>query len=209
MTAKERSSMAERYRRQSPLAHLKLAARTVLREEAAVSLIDRGFLGQLSLRGSGDGAFIAAVEAAIGLAPPALPNRVAESAEVLILWLAPDEWLAVVGEEKLEASWRKLVEKLVGQPAAVADVSDARAVIGISGPKARATLAHGCSLGLHPRVFGPGQCAQTLLARVPVIIHQRGDEPSFDIYVQRSLAEYLWSWLEDAAQPYGIAIVEG
>jgi sarcosine oxidase subunit gamma len=70
-------------------------------------------------------------------------------------------------------------------------------------------LAHGCSLDIHPRVFGPGQCAQTLLARVPVIIHQRGDEPSFDIYVQRSLAEYLWSWLEDAAQPYGMAIVEG
>jgi sarcosine oxidase, subunit gamma len=201
--------MAERYRRQSPLAHLKLAARTVLREEAAVSLSDRGFFGQLSLRGGGDETFLAAVEAVIGLAPPVAPNRVAESGGSHILWLGSDEWLAVVDEERSEPCWRRLVEGLIGQHAAVADVSEARAVIGISGPKARETLAHGCSLDLHPRVFGPGQCAQTLLARIPVIIHQRGGEPSFDIYVQRSLAEYLWSWLEDAAQSYGVAVVDG
>ncbi|HYB11385.1 MAG TPA: sarcosine oxidase subunit gamma family protein [Alphaproteobacteria bacterium] len=201
--------MAEQYRRQSALAHLKLAARTMLREEAAVLLCDRGFVGQLSLRGSGDSSFMAAVEAAIGLAPPATPNLVVESREARILWLGPDEWLVVVDGEKSEGFWRLLVEKLADQHAAVADVSEARAVIGLSGPKARETLAHGCSLDLHPRVFGTGQCAQTLLARVPVIIHQRSNEPSFDLYVQRSLAEYLWNWLEDAARPYGVAVVEG
>jgi len=201
--------MVERYLRQSPLAHLRLAARVSPRGEAAVSLNDGGFLGQLSLRGFADAAFVAAVESAIALAPPREPNRVAQNGESRILWLGPDEWLVVTHEDKTEAYSKKLLELLEGQHFAIADVSEARALIGISGPKARDTLAHGCSLDLHPRVFRTDQCAQTLLARIPIILHQRDDVPSYDIFVQRSLAEYLWNWLEDAAKPYGVAVVEG
>jgi sarcosine oxidase, subunit gamma len=201
--------MVERYLRQSPLAHLRLAARVAPHGEAAVSLSDGGFLGQLSLRGAADATFLAAVESAIALAPPREPNRVAENSESRILWLGPDEWLVVTPEDKSEVYWKKLLELLDGQHSAVVDVSEARAVIGISGPKARETLAHGCSLDLHTRVFRTGQCAQTLLARIPIVLHQRDNVPSYDIYVQRSLAEYLWNWLEDAAGPYGVAVVEG
>jgi sarcosine oxidase gamma subunit len=30
--------------------------------------------------------------------------------------------------------------------------------------------------------------------------------PTFDIYVARSFAEYLWAWLEDAGGEYGVAV---
>ena len=38
---------------------------------------------------------------------------------------------------------------------------------------------------------------------------QAGAEgPVFDIYVLRSFAEYLWAWLEDAAQEYGVTVLK-
>ncbi|HLI11144.1 MAG TPA: sarcosine oxidase subunit gamma family protein [Alphaproteobacteria bacterium] len=206
--------MTERYLRQGALAQLTLAKRATIEPgTAGVHLCDHGFLGQLGLRGSGDPAFCAAVESVLGTAPPLEPNRVAEGREARILWLGPDEWLAVLSEERTEAAAKTLLERLAGEHVAVVDLSEARAAIGLAGPRARDVLAQGCSLDIHPRVFLHNHCAQTLLAQVPVIIHRRGGGiaagSAYDIYVQRSLAEYLWHWLEDAAQGYGIAILEG
>ena len=67
-------------------------------------------------------------------------------------------------------------------------------------------LAKGCPLDLHPRVFGPGHCAQSQIARVNAIIHQRDGSPSYDIVVRRSFADYLARWLDDAAAEYGLAV---
>jgi sarcosine oxidase subunit gamma len=62
-------------------------------------------------------------------------------------------------------------------------------------------LAHGCALDLRPRVFGPGRCAQTLLARAGVVLMARdGDE--FLVFVRSSFAGYLAAWLLDAAAEY-------
>lgn len=202
--------MVERYLRQSALANLHLAARVSGGgEPAGVKLSDGGFVGQLLLRGSGDGPFRMAAVAALMTALPFEPNRVSEREGIRAIWLGPDEWLIVAAEEKLESLTRGLMHELSGQSLALTDVSEARAVIGLQGPAAREVLSQGMALDLHPRAFGPGQAAQTLLARVPVILHQRTDEPRYDLYVQRSLAEYLWHWLEDAARAYGVAVVEG
>ena len=65
-------------------------------------------------------------------------------------------------------------------------------------------------LDLHPRAFPPGRCAGTLLAKAAVLIHLLDDDPgrgpSFDVYVARSFAHYLWTWLEDAGREYGVAV---
>ena len=57
------------------------------------------------------------------------------------------------------------------------DVSAQRTTLELSAPGARDVLAQGCSLDLHPRAFGPGDCAQTLLARAAVILHQTELDP--------------------------------
>jgi sarcosine oxidase subunit gamma len=63
---------------------------------------------------------------------------------------------------------------------------------------------------LNPRAFPPGSCAQSLIAKASVLIHLLDDEPgrgpTFDLYVARSFAHYLWTWLDDAGREYGVQI---
>ena len=58
--------------------------------------------------------------------------------------------------------------------------------------------------------FPPGSCARSLLGKADVLLHLRADEPaagaSFDLYVGRSFAHYLWAWLEDAGREYGVQV---
>ena len=67
----------------------------------------------------------------------------------------------------------------------------------------------GCPLDVHAREFKTGDCAQSALAKAIIILHQTGDAPAYDIYIERSMADYIWTWLEDAAEEYGLAVVKG
>ena len=200
--------MNRNYLQQSALAHFHLAARVSARLRAAgVTLCERPWRGQLVLRGDiGSRAFANILRQVLGVSVPRTPNTVKQKDGTMILWLGPDEWLIVVPggrETKLAA---KLREALARQHTALTDVSDSRVVIGVMGPHARDLLMKGCSLDLHPRTFAAGRCAQTRLARAHMLLHQLDESPAYDIYVHRSFADYVWRWLEDAAEEYGVAI---
>jgi sarcosine oxidase, subunit gamma len=126
----------------------------------------------------------------LGVPVPA-PNRVTTVGERAILWLGLDEYLVVApdGDD---------VAELTGE--SVVDVSANRTTIELSGPHARDVLEKGMSIDLHPRAFGPGQCAQTLLARAQVILRQVDDEPTYHVLVRGSFAPYLADWLVDASK---------
>ena len=113
--------------------------------------------------------------------PPLAPNTVAGDA----IWLGPDEWL-VLGE---------LEQDYADQPAAV-DVSANRVCLELAGERAADVLARGCALDLHPSVFPPGRCAQTLVARAQVILYRTED--AFRLLVRPSFADYVRAWLRDA-----------
>ncbi len=200
--------MAERQLRQSALAHLGLEARALeAPAEAGISMCERGFRDQLALRGNvGDKAFVAAVEQVLGVAPPAQANTVATHRGITLLWLGPDEWLVTLPDGRGAKALAALEEALAGQHFLVSDVSCSRTVIGLAGEHARDVLSKGCSLDLHPREFGPGRCAQSVLARCHMLLHQLDDTPTYDVYVHRSFADYAWTWLEDAGAEYGVAV---
>ena len=63
---------------------------------------------------------------------------------------------------------------------------------GPQGETARNLIAKGCPLDLHPRVFAAGRCAQSVLAKADVTLHQLDEEPSYDLFVLCSFADYLW-----------------
>lgn len=200
--------------RRSPLAHHGLAARAVADAEAAreadISLGERPHRCKIDLRGNAsDPGFLDAVEGVTGLRLPVEPNTTATAGDLSALWLGPNEWLIVgpAGRERDLAG--RLRDALQGHHAAVTDVSEARTVIAVAGPSARDLLAKGTTLDLHPRVFGPGRCAQSGIAKTVMILHQLDDRPTFEIYVANSFADYLWTWLEHAAAEYRVAVTAG
>ena len=93
---------------------------------------------------------------------------------------------------------------MTGHVASVVDIGAGQTVIRLSGSSALQVLARGCALDLHPSVFPPGACAQTLLARAQVLLIAVDDAPTFDIVVRRSFAPYVAAWLEDSARDFGL-----
>ena len=209
--------MTDIYLRQSPLAHLNLNARAANEpnnENVNVKMGERPLLGMINLRGqSHDPAFFPAVKKSLGSNVPKDVNLVTGNPEgIHTLCLGPDEWMIITppGEEIKLCS--KLRVTLSNLHTAITLTGDSRTTIRLSGIHARDTLAKGCSIDLHPRAFGLGQCAQTVLARADMILHQTAEESStnsatYDIIVLRSYAEYIWTWLEDAAQEYGLQVL--
>jgi sarcosine oxidase subunit gamma len=135
---------------------------------------------------------------------PGLPDPGTSSSDGdrTTLWLGPDEWL-VVGPDGTQGAIERELRAAIGDWGAVTDVSGQRTTLELSAPRARDVLAKGCSLDLHPRVFGPGRCAQTDVARANVVLHQLDDGPTFHLLVAGSLAAYLAAWLADALEDYG------
>ena len=93
---------------------------------------------------------------------------------------------------------------MTGHVASIVDISSGQTVIRLSGPSALDVLARGCALDLHPSVFPPGACAQTLLARAQALLIAVDDTPTFDIIVRRSFAPYAAAWLKDSAHQFGL-----
>ena len=185
----------------SPIGHL--APPSAGPADDDIALAERAFVGKIGLRGdAGDPAFVAAVAAALGTAPPSTPNTVARGAQATLLWLGPDEWLAVLPPGAETDAIHRLDDAFAGRHASALDISDARTVIRLTGRRAADLLAKGCALDLHPRVFGPDTCAQSSIAKANVLIHRLDDGTGFDLYVAASFAEYLWTWLVDAAREY-------
>ena len=195
--------------RESPLSQFFASRQDAVRSpETGVTLGDRAFLGHVNLRGDPeDAAFLKMVQGVLGAGLPTEPNTVVEGDDVAALWLGPDEWLLITPSNMEYQLMESLTEALIDVFSAVTDVSGGQTIISVQGPHAGDVLGKGCSLDLHPRVFAPGLCSQTLVAGVAVTIRQVDDTPSFDLIVRRSFAEYLALWLEDAAEEYGLAVV--
>jgi sarcosine oxidase subunit gamma len=172
---------------------------------------ERQGLGKIDLRGDPhDRAFMAAVGRVLDLLLPTEPCTSAAKGQIAALWLGPDQWLVTCQAHDAPGLIEALRTALADVHAAITDMTDGRAAFRLAGPNARDVLAKGTPLDLHPRAFPAGSSAQSLLAKVSVLIHLLDDDPergpSFDVYVARSFAQYLWTWLEDAGREYGVLI---
>lgn len=144
----------------------------------------------------------AAIRSRYGLDLPVTPKRV-ERGGLAFIWSGPGQWLTVAEDGRDLA--RELSET-VGAFAAVSDQSDGLAVLRVSGPHARDALIKGVGLDLHPRAFGPGDAALTVIAHIGVQLWQLDDRPSYEIVIYRSFAGSLWRWLEASAAGFGCAV---
>ena len=186
--------------RRSPLQHLAVALSEAGGE--AVTLRERPFLAQLDVRLAGDAAAHAAVAGVLGAPLPDSPGTTARGPEGTALWLGPDEWLVVATPGAEAPLAERLGDALGASFASVIDVSANRTCVELAGPRAREVLEKGCSIDLHPRAFGPGRCAQTMLARAQVVLEQETGEPAYRLLVRASFAAYLAAWLIDATMEF-------
>ncbi len=165
-----------------------------------LSMRELPFLSQINFRADPtDASLMQRLASSLGgLALPLVPNTVTSRGDRRALWLGPDEWLIVGPDGKQAALTEALWVGLGGVFGSIVDVSANRTVLEIRGSKARDLLAHGVAIDLDPRSFGPGHCAQTLLAKAQVIIERR-EESAFHLYARTSFASYVADWLLDAA----------
>jgi len=169
---------------------------------SGVALIDRRFVGQINFRARGGA--VTAAGAALGYALPAEANTTVGNGISRACWLGPDEWLILCEDDQKTELLKRFADALAGQAYAATDITDARAALRLAGSCARPVLAKGCPLDLHPRGFGQGKVAQSVLAKAQVMILPIED--GYDLFVARSFAGYVWSWLIDAGAEYGIRV---
>jgi len=188
--------MADLFQQQSPLVQIDLGEA----RGNAPEIRETPFLGYLNIRGrSSDTAFLAALLKVLGCEPPIEANTMVESGDYRIYWLGPDEWLLITPTGKQGQVQSELRNALDGVFSSVVDNSSGLTLVEVAGENAGPLLATGCPFDLHPRVFKPGQCAQTRLAKAGMTIAPMNDESGFEIIIRRSFADYLLLWLQDAA----------
>lgn len=195
-------------RRESPLVRFDLPARaSTSAAGAGVICAERPFLGHVNLRGDpGNARFVLAASRVIGAALPIAANTVARGGDNVVYWLGPNEWLIVTPSDREVGIVRELREVLAGEFVAVTEISGGQTVIALRGNAVRDLLAKGCPLDLHPDEFAVDHCAQSHLAKAPILVRRMNEKHHFEIVVRRSFADYLWNWLEDAGEEYGLAV---
>jgi sarcosine oxidase subunit gamma len=115
------------------------------------------------------------------------------------------QWLAAAAGPAAENFAVRLRDNLNGL-ASIADQSDARVVLRLSGERVREVLSKGIPVDLHPRSFKTGDVSLSMLGQISVHIQQLEDRPVFLLMAFRSFAGSLMSWLTKSAAEFGYEI---
>ena len=81
---------------------------------------------------------------------------------------------------------------------AVIDVTDQFVQLELKGKNIYEIFSAGCPFNFNEFKDKKGSSTQTVLNHIDVILHHKG-ENIVNLFVRRSFAEHLWSWIEDCA----------
>ena len=79
----------------------------------------------------------------------------------------------------------------------------------MSGPHARAVLAKGLPIDLHPLAFGSGSAATSTISLMGVQLWQIDDAPTYELAIFRSVSASFWRWLTASAAEFGYKVAKG
>ena len=158
---------------------------------------------KLNLRGKKREFFTAAGKQ-LDMILPTEANTSSSSSKLSSIWLSPDEWM-VVSNELVQKNSNKyaLEENLYNSISktnlgAVVDVTDQFVMLELEGKNIYELFASGSPFNFNEFKEKKGSTSQTVLNNVDVILHHK-DENIVNLFVRRSFAEHLWSWIEDSA----------
>lgn len=168
----------------------------VLRDQVGMATV-------IAERGN-DEALAEALQRVAGLDLPRQPECI-QHGDCKIIWNGPAQWLLVTDTRAA----LDRVRSGLASTAAMAEQSDSRAVLSVSGWQVPALLAKGAMIDLHPRAFPEGAVALTSLAHIVIMLWRTHDGPDgavFEIIVPRSMAGSFWSWLSASAAEFGMNV---
>ncbi len=151
-------------------------------------------------------AALPALGKALGLALPQTPKtsamakpsaRAAKSEPKLrvAFWLGPDEWL-VIDESGADLAGRCAKADVLH---AAVDVGHRNTALGVSGPGAADCLNAGCPQDLSLAAFPVGAVSRTVLGKTEIVLWRRAED-TFRVECWRSFADYVYTFLAEAAR---------
>ena len=159
-----------------------------------------GLQGMITLRGDlSDKVLAKAVKDATGQKVPG-QRGASISGDTGVCWMSSDELLVLVPYAEVEAKLAAMNNALSGVHALAVNVSDARAVIRVSGSNAREVLGKVAPVDLSAEAFQPGQIRRSRLAQVAGAFWM-DDAETFRVVCFRSTADYVFKLLRVASQP--------
>lgn len=185
--------------RRSPLADRKQEMHDAASN--GLTLREVAFTTQVGLRATPDSEGHAALAKSLGGLPTKVGEVVGDVSSTAVLWLSPDEFLAVDQPDSGLADTLGLaLGELSGQ---VLDLSANRTVIELSGENAELVLRKSCPLDLHSRVWPVNQAYVTEIAQTPLILW-RVAEDTWWIAPRVSFAHHVVNWLLDAMLEFSV-----
>ena len=176
--------------------------------EAGVSLTEiRNFdLIQIMARRGKAADLAIAAKAQFGVAAPDAPRAV-QAPDATLIWSGPDQFFVLSKGGKHTTD---TLAPVFSGSASLSDQSHARALISITGGKARTMLAKLSSIDLHAAAFPVGAAAATSMDHTSVTLWRGADRTDgqavFSVLVFATFAESLWHTMLDSAAEYGVAI---
>lgn len=188
----------------SPLHHQTRKPPQTAQLNPGVHLWEDALKSHLALRGDADNAdFRQGIEAATGLALPGTLQSV-HNDQWSLSWIAPDEWLLVGPGDQAFNMEMTLRDHLNGHYSVI-NVSGGQTLVRLAGADARSVLMKSCPYDVHDRNFPIGKVVTTVLAKSQATV-RRLAENDWELVIRRSFADYVWRWLVDASQEYGVQL---
>ena len=158
---------------------------------------------KLNLRGKKRD-FMTKIGKELSIIPPSDPNSSSGNEKFNILWLSPDEWMLYSNDKSDLNNTNPLEEKLFNEVSkskigSITNVSDHWTMLNINGKNTFDLLSTGCPFNFNDFKNTRGAVTQTIVNHIDVIIHNK-DLNNLNLFVRRSFANHLWSWLNDSSR---------
>ena len=137
------------------------------------------------------------------LKPAPASLKATAKGSMTLLWNGPGMWLVTSPEQAAADLRAEIEEALDGTDATLTDLSQARTVATVEGPRAKDLVAKACPLDID--AMQAGDTSPSVLGHFNVQVHCVSEE-CFDLYVFRSFGLALWEWLIEEALEFGCEI---
>ena len=171
--------------------------------QESVSVKEISPVMKINLRGK-KREFLTSIGKNLNMILPTEANTSTTSDKLTAIWLSPDEWMIVSNElvskdtnnyELHDMLFNSISKTNLG---AVINVTDQFIQLELKGENVYEIFSAGSPFNFNVFKEKKGSTTQTVLNHIDVII-QNKDENIVNLFVRRSFAEHLCSWIEDCA----------